>query len=184
MGGSTSVNRFLFSLCWIAKTELSIHIFNWYLSNEINTFANNLGVEPTIFFIEKISFYLKLFAGHFYGQSFIKTVRGPLIKTATQNILFHLLRSFIVQVQFKPSSYFLTDHSKAVLLLWIFLLFVFVFVILSCLFLQPCGRLLKRGWPLGSLVCDVFLCFVTFPYGVLGHVWYLIISIPDLCHLS
>ena len=36
-------------------------------------------VEPTLFFIEKISFSLKLFSGHFYGQSFIKTVRGPLI---------------------------------------------------------------------------------------------------------
>ena len=34
-------------------------------------------VEPTIFFIENISFSLKLFSGHFYGQSFIKTVRGP-----------------------------------------------------------------------------------------------------------
>ena len=34
-------------------------------------------VEPTFFFIEKISFSLKLFSGHFYGQSFIKTVRGP-----------------------------------------------------------------------------------------------------------
>ena len=34
-------------------------------------------VEPTIFFIEKISFSLKRFSGHFYGQSFIKTVRGP-----------------------------------------------------------------------------------------------------------
>ena len=35
-------------------------------------------VEPTIVFKEKISFSLKLFSGHFYGQSFIKTVRGPL----------------------------------------------------------------------------------------------------------
>ena len=33
--------------------------------------------EPSIFFIEKISFSLKLFSGHLYGQSFIKTVRGP-----------------------------------------------------------------------------------------------------------
>ena len=32
-------------------------------------------------------------------------------------------------------------------------------------FLQPCG----------SLVCYVFLCFVSFPYGVLGQVWYLIV---------
>ena len=35
-------------------------------------------VEPTILVIEKISFSLKLFSGHFYGQPFIKTVRGPL----------------------------------------------------------------------------------------------------------
>ena len=26
--------------------------------------------------------------------------------------------------------------------------------------------------------------FVTFPHGILGQVWYLIISIPDLCRLS
>ena len=36
-------------------------------------------VELTIFFIEKIAFSLKLFSGLFYGQSFIKTVRGPFI---------------------------------------------------------------------------------------------------------
>ena len=36
-------------------------------------------VEPTFFLIEKISFSLKLFSGHFYGQSFIKTVRGPFV---------------------------------------------------------------------------------------------------------
>ena len=41
-------------------------------------------VEHTIFFIEKISFSLKLFSGHFYGQSFIKTVRGPLLEKASQ----------------------------------------------------------------------------------------------------
>ena len=35
------------------------------------------GLKLLSFFIEKISFSLKLFSGHFYGQSFIKTVRGP-----------------------------------------------------------------------------------------------------------
>ena len=44
-------------------------------------------VEPTIFFIEKISFSLKLFSGHFYGQSFIKTVRGPLPNTYDHHAL-------------------------------------------------------------------------------------------------
>ena len=45
--------------------------------NEKNTFADNSRVEPTIFLMEKLSFSLKLFSGHFYGQYFIKTVRGP-----------------------------------------------------------------------------------------------------------
>ena len=43
------------------------------------------------------------------------------------------------------------------------------------------GHLLGKGL---ALVCDVWLCFVTFPCGILGQVWYLIVLIPDLCHLS
>ena len=37
---------------------------------------------------------------------------------------------------------------------------------------------------LESDFCDVLLCFVTFPYGILGQVWYLIVLIPDLRHRS
>ena len=37
---------------------------------------------------------------------------------------------------------------------------------------------------LESDFCDVLLCFVTFPCGILGQVWYLIVLIPDLCHRS
>ena len=33
-------------------------------------------------------------------------------------------------------------------------------------------------------VCDVHCNFVTFPFGILGQVWYLIVSIPDSCCLS
>ena len=42
---------------------------------------------------------------------------------------------------------------------------IFVFCLLRCLVcpLQPCGHLLGKGWPLGSLECDVFLCFSHFP---------------------
>ena len=33
-----------------------------------------------------------------------------------------------------------------------------------------------------ALLCVVFLCaFIPFPYGVPDQVWYLIVSIPDLC---
>ena len=36
-----------------------------------------------------------------------------------------------------------------------------------------------------TLLYVMFYCgFVSFPYGVLGQVWYLIVSIPDLCPLS
>ena len=48
-------------------------------------------VEPTIFFIEKISFSLKLFSGHFYGQSVIKTVPGPLIILCLYGDTLHYL---------------------------------------------------------------------------------------------
>ena len=30
-------------------------------------------------------------------------------------------------------------------------------------------------------VCDVYCDFVTFPFGILGQVWYLIVFIPDPC---
>ena len=47
--------------------------------------------------------------------------------------------------------------------------------------LQPCDHLLWiMVWPLGVLVRDVSLCFVTFPYGFAGQVWYMIVSIPDI----
>ena len=52
--------------------------FNRYLPNENNAFTDNSIVEPTIF-DGKLSFSLKHFSGHYYGQSFIKIVRDPLI---------------------------------------------------------------------------------------------------------
>ena len=35
-----------------------------------------------------------------------------------------------------------------------------------------------------ALVGDVYCIFDTFPCGILGHVWYLIVSFPVLCRLS
>ena len=35
-----------------------------------------------------------------------------------------------------------------------------------------------------ALVCDVYCDFVTEPIGILGQVWYLLVSIPDHCCLS
>ena len=62
--------------------------------------------------------------------------------------------------------------------------------------LHPCGdHLLRKVGPLGSLVCNVFFCFVTFsnntpdpghqietfPCGVFGQVWYLIVWTLYIC---
>ena len=45
---------------------------------------------------------------------------------------------------------------------------------------SPAGKVLN-SW----LAFLVFNCvIVTFPFGILGQVWYLIVSIPDLCPLS
>ena len=52
-----------------------------------------------------------------------------------------------------------------------------VFVMLSCLFIATLWS------PAAPLFCGVLLC-VTFPFGNLGQVWYLIVTIPDICHLS
>ena len=35
-----------------------------------------------------------------------------------------------------------------------------------------------------ALVGDVYCVFVSFPCGIMGQVWYLIVSFPDLCLLS
>ena len=35
-----------------------------------------------------------------------------------------------------------------------------------------------------ALVGDVYFIFVTFPCGILGQLWYLIVSFPDFCRLS
>ena len=34
------------------------------------------------------------------------------------------------------------------------------------------------------LLWVIIIVFVTFPCGILGHVWYLIVSFPDICCLS
>ena len=66
-------------------------------------------------------------------------------------------------------SIIFTERSKTVLLLLIF--FVMCVSCMSCwcvCFLQNCGHLLRKGWHLGILVCDVSCVFDTFPYGCPG----------------
>ena len=59
----------------------------------------------------------------------------------------------------------------------------FMIVMLSYLFLEALS--LVTCWKNAdflALLYVIFSCvFVTFPYDVLGHQWFLIVSIPDLC---
>ena len=63
-----------------------------------------------------------------------------------------------------------------------FMLFLSYFVMLSCT--SVCWCLVVTCWEradLLALVCDVSLWRCHFPIGILGQVWCLIVSIPDLC---
>ena len=51
-----------------------------------------------------------------------------------------------------------------------------------CLYVL-CGHLLGKA-DLLALVCGVLPKVYHFPIGILGQVWYLIVSIPDLCTLT
>ena len=79
-----------------------------------------------------------------------------------------------------PVKYFLLTVTRRFLFCGSFVLFMSYFVMLSRPFIATCWE----RTDLLPLVCDVLLCFVTFQCGILGQVWYLIVSIPDLCHLS
>ena len=60
-----------------------------------------------------------------------------------------------------------------------------LFVMLSRLFIAAFWSSAGKGLLTSWLLFVMFNCvFVTFPCGILGHVWYLIVSIPDLCRLS
>ena len=55
-----------------------------------------------------------------------------------------------------------------------------VFLMLSCMFIAALWSPAGKGLLL-ALGGDVYCIFVTFPCGILGKVWYLIVSFPDPC---
>ena len=59
------------------------------------------------------------------------------------------------------------------------MLFISVFVMLSRLFVAALWSPGVKWLIFFALVCDVYYDFVTFPFGIQGQEWYLIISIPD-----
>ena len=64
--------------------------------------------------------------------------------------------------------------------------FCFVFVMLSHarLFIDALWSPAEKGLTFWRSFVMSNCVFVTFPCGILAQVWYLIVSIPDLCPLS
>ena len=88
--------------------------------------------------------------------------------------------------RFKPfSKIFLLIVPRPYFFCGSFMFFCLVFAMPLCVSVYLC--LVVTCWvraDILALVCDVWYVFVTFPCGILGQVWYLIVSIPDLCSLS
>ena len=59
-----------------------------------------------------------------------------------------------------------------------------VFVMVSRLFISALWSTAGKGLTSWLLFVMSYCDFVFFPCGILGQVWYLIVMIPDLCHLS
>ena len=56
----------------------------------------------------------------------------------------------------------------------------YTFVSFHCCLMVTCWE--RADLP--ALVADVYCIFVTFTCGILGQVWYMIVSFPDLCRFS
>ena len=73
---------------------------------------------------------------------------------------------------------YFTDPSKAVLLLWSFFLSCVRYAFARiCTLWSPAGKGVTSWLSFIVSNCD----FVTFPIGILGQVWYLTLSIPNIC---
>ena len=110
-GKHFSKTFFLFSICQIAKTEVSTHIFQLVLVQWEKRFCRYF--DSLTFYLyhrKKYHFHCNFSLVIFHGQSFIKTVRGPFIsnqmlkskskKVATDlqlNVLFILCVQFLVE---------------------------------------------------------------------------------------
>ena len=112
--------------------------------------------------------------------------KGSILQYFRPSLSYHLsLRSLLclflsgrfTQVPFQGGTSF-GDHLC-------FLCLVFLmFLMLSRLFIAALWSPAEKGLTSWLLLVMCLVFFVTFPCGILGQVWYLIVWFPDLCHLS
>ena len=105
-------------------------------------------------------------------------------QTSIYLVPYHKIRLMLVPSNiFKPPSIFFLTVSMWCFFSGSFLLFVFRVCLSYCLS-NPC-RLVVPCWNRADLLALLFVMFscvfVTFQYGLLGQVWYLIVSISEFC---
>ena len=113
----------------------------------------------------------------------VATKKGSSSAACSFDVNLHYF--FFSEIGLGPPVKYFTDRSKAVLILWIICVFFVscvshAFASVHCCLVATCG---ERA-DLLALVGDLYCIFVTFPSVILGQVWYLIVSFPDLCLLS
>ena len=59
-----------------------------------------------------------------------------------------------------------------------------VFLMLSRQFIAAMWSPAGKGLTSWLFLVMFILFFVSYPFGIMGQVWYLIVSFPDLCHFS
>ena len=92
-------------------------------------------------------------------------------------LLFSLLLNVYNRVKCKHNSLKYLKRVKR-------LFFSFFFVCLLVLLLNVHNQVTCINLKSVALVCGILLLVCYFPIGILGRVWYLIVSIPDLCILT
>ena len=90
---------------------------------------------------------------------------------------------FYILIYMFPLVIYIPSRSNAVLLLWICFVFILclslpLMMSVSCSLVVTC---LERPGHLAHLYVKFSCAFVIFTYGVLVQMWYLIVSILDLC---
>ena len=87
--------------------------------------------------------------------------------------------------RFKPSSkIFLLTVPRRYFFCRSFVFLCLAFLMLSRLFIAALWSPARKGLTSWPLMVMFIVILVNFPCNILGQVWYLIVSFPDLCRLS
>ena len=144
--------------------------------------------HSVVYTVESLSLVYLLFISPFVLTRRKPIREGSFMRTKQLFVLIHIRNKgevgTIKLVSALQWKYFLLTVPRLCFFCGSILLFMFAvchaFLSVLCSLVVACWE--RTG--LLAILCDVFLCFVTFSCRVLGQVWYLLVSISNLCLLS